>query len=272
MTDSLFKVEGAGNDFILGVGTWADRLAHRPEIVAHLCHRRHGVGGDGALALSPLEAGRVRLTYRNADGRKAAFCANGTRCAARAAVDLLGQPARLIVETDWTSVPAAVKGSTVTLDLPSPSVVPDPPEIVVVKPVLDFRLLEVGVPHLVAEVRGLAEIDMATHAAPLRRHPGLGPEGANVHFFEVADDGTLAVRSWERGVEGETLCCGSGVVAVALIEMDRGGGRRLEVVPRSGARLEVVALGQPPNCPTQLIGPARMVAEVIPARELLERV
>ena len=270
MTGKLFKVEGAGNDFILGVGAWADRLTCEPELVARLCHRRYGLGGDGALAVSPLSADRARLVYRNADGNEALFCANGTRCAARAAVDLLGLPCRLTVETDWAAIPAEVHGETVALELPPPGALPLMSPIEISDPISDLESLEVGVPHVVAAASGLADLDMATLAPPLRFHSALGSDGANVHFYEIRDGGSLAVRSWERGVEGETMCCGSGVVAVALRVMDRLHLDHVEVIPRSGARLVVEALGDPPSCRTRLTGPARLVAEFEPTAELLE--
>jgi diaminopimelate epimerase len=264
----LFKVEGAGNDFILGVGAWADRLASEPELVSRLCHRRFGLGADGTLAVSPLTDDRVRLVYRNADGNEALFCANGTRSAARAAVELLGFPSRLTVETDWASIPAEVRGATVTLELPPPGSLRLISTIEVSAPISDLESLEVGVPHLVGAASGLADLDMARLAPPLRFHSALGPKGANVHFYEIRDDGALAVRSWERGVEGETMCCGSGLVEVALRVMARRRLERVEVIPQSGARLVVEALGDPPNCRTRLTGPTRMVAEIIPAAEL----
>jgi len=270
VTGKLFKVEGAGNDFILGVGAWADRLAGEPELVARLCHRRLGLGGDGALAVSPLTGDRARLVYRNADGNEALFCANGTRCAARAAVELLGLPRRLTVETDWAPIPAEVRGATVILELPPPGTLQLTSPIEVSAPISDLELLEVGVPHVVAAASGLADLDMARLAPPLRFHAALGSNGANVHFYEFRDDGALAVRSWERGVEGETMCCGSGLVAVALRVMDRRRLGQIEAIPRSGARLVVEALGDPPDCRTRLTGPTRVLAEIAPSAELLE--
>jgi len=85
----IYKLEGAGNDFVLGVGAWAGRLDSEPDLVRRLCDRRRGIGADGTLALEAVATDRVRLGYRNADGGEAVFCANGTRCAARAAVELL---------------------------------------------------------------------------------------------------------------------------------------------------------------------------------------
>jgi len=268
VNDRLLKVEGAGNDFLLGIGRWADRLGSEPALVRRLCDRRHGIGADGTLALTAAGPGRVCLRYRNADGGEARFCANGTRCAARAAVELLGCPSPLTVATGWGDIPARVTGAVVSLELPPPDSPPRRPAVAA--GTTEAELIEVGVPHLVIEAsRPLGSLELAAVAVPLRSDPVLGPEGANVNLYEVLPDGTVAVRSWERGVEGETACCGSGLVAVALAVMAGRGLRELRLRPASGDLLTVEALAEPPRCATRLSGPARVVAEVHPAAEFL---
>jgi len=258
----LYKVEGAGNDFLLGVGEWAARLASDSDLVRRLCDRRRGLGADGVIALTAIDDVTVRLGYRNADGSAGAFCANATRCAARAAVELFGLAQRLVIETGWERIPAAVDGREVTLDLPAPGAAPVRPEIVAPEGLSDMTLFDVGVPHIVAATSAVADLNLATLAPPLRAHPALGPEGANINFYEVEADGVVRVRTWERGVEGETLACGSGVVAVGLQVMATRGLRKVLAIPASGDRLTVEALGEPPGCPTRLTGPARMVARI----------
>ena len=270
MKTELFKVEGAGNDFLLGIGEWAPRLDTQPELVRRLCDRRRGIGADGTLAVEAHATDHVHLGYRNADGSRGAFCGNGTRCAARAAVELLDCNRELMVETGWADIPAVVQGDQVTLELPPPDWGPLNPRIDVPETVTGLTVLQVGVPHLVAATHGLAELDLATVAPPLRRHPDLGPEGANVSLYEISDDGTIRLRTWERGVEGETLSCGSGMVATALVVMANNSVGRVELVPLSGDRLVVEALGEPPVCATRLIGPTRIVALVDPTEEFLK--
>jgi diaminopimelate epimerase len=261
----LLKVEGAGNDFLLGTGVWAERLATDAEVVRLLCRRRLGVGADGTLALFGDEPGVVRLVYRNSDGSEAAFCANGTRCAARAAVELLGLPASLVVRTAWAEVPAEVVGETVTLVLPAPPAAPATLELKTSQRTWRAWLLEVGVPHLVVPFEGsLGSLDLAAVAPPLRAHSQLGPGGANVSFVAAVGPGRLDVRSWERGVEAETLSCGSGVVAAALMWMPQAGGRRLVCATRSGQDLTVEAVGEPPVCSSRLTGPAHFIADITP--------
>jgi diaminopimelate epimerase len=264
----LLKLEGAGNDFVLGVGAWAGRLASEPDLVRRLCDRRRGIGADGTLALERLGADRVRLVYRNADGGEALFCANGTRCAARAAVEFLACDSALVIETGWAAIPAVVDGSRVSLDLPAPGAKPQYPEIGAPEAAAALCLIEVGVPHLVGAAAGLDELDLAAVAPPLRHHEALGPEGANVNLYEV-DGGAVRVRSFERGIEGETLSCGSGLVAVGLVMMAERGTRAVELVPLSGDRLTVEALGEPPVCATRFTGPARFIATLHPSEEFL---
>jgi diaminopimelate epimerase len=266
---NLYKLEGAGNDFLLGVGAWAQRLDSEPDLVQRLCDRRRGIGADGTLALEAIKFDRVRLGYRNADGSVGAFCGNGTRCAARAAVELLGCHPKTVVETGWAEIPAAVDRSSVSLELPPPQSGPTRIEAPEFEGTSKGLLMKIGVAHLVIETTGLADLDLDNVGPPLRRHAAVGPEGANVDFFEVETDGAVKVRTWERGVEAETLSCGSGMVAVALVVMADRGTDRVEVLPLSGDRLFVEALGEPPVCATRFTGPARFVASVEPSEELL---
>jgi len=147
----LLKTEGAGNDFLLGIGSWARRLAEDRDLVTRLCDRRRGLGADGVLAIFEADARSIRLVHRNADGSAAVFCANGTRCAARAAVEILGLPRQLTVLTDWTEVPADVGADAVSLILPPPSQAIDH-DLEIDGRSWRGRRLEVGVPHLVLPV------------------------------------------------------------------------------------------------------------------------
>ncbi len=269
MRSALFKVEGAGNDFVLGVGAWARRLDNEPDLVRQLCDRRRGIGADGTLSLEGVATDRARLGHRNADGSEGAFCGNGTRCAARAAVELLGCHQKVVIETGWADIPAAVDGSSVSLELPPPQSGPRRLEVAAPDSISNGLFLKIGVPHLVIETTELADLDLAVVAPPLRRHAAVGSEGANVNFFRVERDGALRVRTWERGVEAETLSCGSGMTAVALVVMADRGTDRVELLPLSGDRLVVEALGKPPVCATRFTGPTRFIAKLDPSEDLL---
>jgi len=259
---TLVKAEGAGNDFLLGTGKWARRLADDVELIIGLCDRRRGIGADGVLAIFVETGDRIRLVHRNADGSESSFCANGTRCAARAAVELLDCPTELVVATGWAEIRAVVRDH-VTIELPAPGV-PSEMCLITGEGPWHGQRIEVGVPHFVVPVEDLDAPIIDVVGPVLRTHPDLGDVGANVHFIEAVDDGAFAIRSFERGVADEVLCCGSGVVAAALLSLARTGARTVTALPRSGDRLEVEAIGPPPAASTRLTGPARLVATIEP--------
>lgn len=231
LPDQFVKMAGGGNDFLLFEADGRRLTEADSRRISLLCRRGLSVGADGALFLSGGDDGRVHLDYYNADGGLASFCANGTRCAARYAVTrrLVGD-AELILETGWGQIAARVDDETVTLSLRDVLAPSEPISLGLEDPQRYSTEglpptgipIHVGVPHLVVFVRGdLAALPIERVGPPLRRHPLL-PEGANVNFVRVAAPDRLEVRTWERGVEAETLSCGSGVVASALVASQRG--------------------------------------------------
>jgi diaminopimelate epimerase len=252
LPDRFVKMAGGGNDFLLFESDGRRLFDEDCRRLARLCRRGLSVGADGALFLSGGGNGRIHLDYYNADGGLASFCANGTRCAARYAVTrrLVPDPA-LLLETGWGEIGASVEGESVTLALRD---VLAPDEPILLDPHHPDRYptvglpahgtpIHVGVPHLVIFVdEDLATLPLERLGPPLRRH-SLLPEGANVNFVSVTAPGRLKVRTWERGVEAETLSCGSGVVASALVAALRGYAE-LPVVcgTKSGVDLAVNAL------------------------------
>jgi diaminopimelate epimerase len=246
----FWKMAGAGNDFLVFAGT-ASVGGREAETIRRLCRRGTGVGADGVLFVSEKETAvgarpEVRVDYFNADGGPARFCANGTRCAARFAVLRGLATDELVAHTGWGAIGATVRpDGNVTLRLPEPialggSVATFDREGRQVEP--RAASLTVGVPHLVVFCAGDVEVetlDVAALGPPLRRHPDL-PEGANVNFVSVRGGSRLAVRTYERGVEAETLSCGSGVVASAVVAgAERGQLSPVSVATRSGSALVV---------------------------------
>ena len=258
------KLHGAGNDFLLFDGRDHPELERSLGALApSLCDRRLGVGADGVLLVLPAGTGVARLLYWNSDGSPAAFCANGTRCAARFVAERWGwrEP---IVETGHAAVPAEVRGVEVTLRLPAPEAVHPWGELDVDGAAVRCRYLVVGVPHLVVPVDwpDFRERPLAPLAPALRRHVALPPVGANVTFVQRSPDGALAVRSFERGVEAETLSCGSGVVAAGLVAVAEGwSAAPAALLTASGRTLVVAPEGVPPSCPSRLVGPAERICE-----------
>jgi len=217
------KMAGGGNDFLVFEADGRLLAEEDRARLALVCRRGLSVGADGALFLSRSEGGAVRVDYFNADGGPATFCANGTRCAARYAVRHgLANGGDPVLETGWGVIPARVDGEQVTLTLPAVSAPMDPVPISVRGLPPTAIPVRVGVPHLVVFVRGdLGKFAIERYGPPLRHHPAMG-DGANVNFVRAAGGNRILVRSYERGVEGETLSCGSGVVASAIAASRQG--------------------------------------------------
>ncbi len=246
---SFTKMSGAGNDFLV----FGERVeAGEREIAAirKLCRRGTGVGADGVLFVAPERAGnsasRVLADYRNADGSVGRFCGNGTRCAARFAVLRGFAGPETVVLTGWGAVGARISPEgRVTLALPEPVAVGravpslDPPGLTLER---DALALLVGVPHLVLFVKegvDLDALDLGALGPPHRHHPAMR-DGANASFVKVLSSSRLAIRTFERGVETETLACGSGAVACAVAANALGrAAPPVSVATRSGQTLEI---------------------------------
>jgi diaminopimelate epimerase len=207
---------GGGNDFLIFLADGRALSEDDRRRLSLICRRGLSVGADGALFVTPAGSDRVRLDYYNADGGLASFCANGTRCAARFAADRALTGRRLVLETGWGPVQAEVADGLVTLTLPPFSLPREPVAISGEGLPPKATPMEVGVPHLILFVgEELESLDLARLAPPLRRHPAM-PHGANINFVRVDSPSRLSIRTYERGVEAETLACGSGVVASAV--------------------------------------------------------
>jgi diaminopimelate epimerase len=256
------KMSGAGNDFVvLDASAWETLRGDRAAWVRAVCRRGLSVGADGVLVVSPDGAGRVRVVFFNPDGGEA-FCGNGSRCAARYAATRGMAPAEgMILATAVGEVPAVVEGGVVRLTLPPPE---DLGAIILENDAETFRgrWVIAGVPHIVIPVAGVASYPLERIGPSLRRHPKLGPSGANVNLVESDERGRVHVRTWERGVESETLSCGTGAVAVALAARLAGAPETVVVVPRSGLMLTVILEGDPVRPAfARLAGDARFVFE-----------
>ncbi len=257
----IVKMAGAGNDFVvLGSEEAAALGTHVAEWVRRVCRRGLSVGADGVLVVAPERSGVVRVTFYNPDGGEA-FCGNGTRCAARFARRRGWVGDRFVLETRVGDVPAEVHAAAVRLVLPPPKDLGG--RTIDLRPDrLEGRLVDAGVPHFVVEVPRVADVPLPSLGPRVRRHPELGAEGANADWMERDSEGGLRIRTWERGVEGETLSCGTGAVAAAFAARLAGGPPSLRVVPASGVPLTVSFPGdrQAPESAV-LEGDARFVFE-----------
>ena len=216
----FFKVSGSGNDFIALV---EPATAPGPDEIRAWCRRGVSLGADGLFVLRRASEGAA-MDYWNADGTAAGLCLNGTRCAARLAFHLGWAAEEVVIATGAGPLPCRRAGEgRVAVEVPAP---PAPPERLSLD--VDGRAhpgfrVEVGVPHLVLLwSESLAAAPVETLGRRLRRHPAVGPDGANVDFVRFPDRQTLEIRSYERGVEAETLACGTGVLAAAAVGLALG--------------------------------------------------
>ncbi len=238
---AFHKMQGGGNDFILidnrSAGLDPGNIR---EFVRKVCRRGLSAGADGLILLEESEQANFRWHYFNADGGRAEMCGNGSRCAARLA-HLLGMaPDRLTFESDVGIIAAEVKGPRVKVRLVDPSTVESGIEIGLNGVSHRFYTINTGVPHVVEFVEDLDAMDVVGVGGPVRYHERFAPEGTNVNFVRLLDPGTLAVRTYERGVEEETLACGTGSVAAALVAAEIGKAKSpVDVRARSGEILQV---------------------------------
>jgi diaminopimelate epimerase len=214
-------MSGSGNDFVMLDGRDTKAGDWPPEQVAAICDRRQGVGADGLVILTPEGPQRIRMEYWNCDGSRAAMCGNAALCATRLAVTLgMARPEDMLLLTDAGSfrtrcLPA---GEEAELDLPDVAVPVPAGAVKLEKGEKLAFLAQVGVPHLVVRVDTLEQPELMERGRTLRSHPALGSEGANVNFVAPANgsSGGWCLRTYERGVEGETWACGTGAVAAAI--------------------------------------------------------
>jgi diaminopimelate epimerase len=211
------KMDGAGNDFILIDNRAGDIDLNRSQI-ARLCDRHRGIGADGVLLLeNPSDHADFRMRYFNADGGEAEMCGNGARCFARFAQKMAGTEGKISFETPAGVISAEPGGNLVTLRMTEPTDLRlnIPLQIGVAKKGIHF--INSGVPHVVVPVAQVGDVDVPREGLNIRQHEMFSPKGANVNFIEKRGPDKIAIRTYERGVENETLACGTGIVASALV-------------------------------------------------------
>jgi diaminopimelate epimerase len=218
MTLDFVKMNGAGNDFIL-LDNRAGQLKLTTEQVVRLCHRQRGIGADGLFLLVPNQSGRADWSWEfyNSDGSMAEMCGNGARCFARYIQRLTGAKEQTSFETIAGVITAQFDGELVTVNLTAPKDLRLNEIIPVAGAKLEVHSLNTGVPHAVLFVPDADQAMVQARGAELRFHEHFKPKGTNVNFVQVLGPNRIRVRTYERGVEGETLACGTGVAASALI-------------------------------------------------------
>ncbi len=214
----FFEMHGSGNDFVL-----IDHRAkfiprpEQPEFARRVCHRQVGIGADGLILIEDSDKADFRWRFYNADGSEPEMCGNGSRCAARFAVMHNIAPEKLSFETLAGIIKAEVKDRRVKVAM----VAVGDYKLHQTIPLDEFNVtghfVRVGVPHLVVPVDDLEAAPVSEWGRLIRFHPMFQPAGTNVNFVRFTGPQALAIRTYERGVEDETLACGTGSVAAALV-------------------------------------------------------
>jgi len=212
------KMNGAGNDFVL-IDNRAQRLELSRDQVMCLCDRHRGIGADGVILLVPCASGKAdwAWVFYNSDGSIGEMCGNGARCFARFVQARTRSTGDFSFETEAGIIRAQFQGSRVTVNLTEPVSLRLNEQLSLSTGVQMLHSLNTGVPHAVVFVPDADKAMVLQLGPEIRRHPHFAPKGTNVNFVQVLGPNQIRVRTFERGVEGETLACGTGVTASALI-------------------------------------------------------
>jgi diaminopimelate epimerase len=257
-------MNGAGNDFVF-IDNRSRQIQLQPAQIVRLCDRHKGVGADGVILLVPCSSRRADWAwdFYNSDGGSAEMCGNGARCFARYVRRLTGGKGPLSFETRAGVITADFKGEDVTVNLTTPKDLRLHGKVSLSIGPTEIHSVDTGVPHAVLFVPDADQAMVLPLGAEIRRHAHFAPRGTNVNFVQVLGPGRIRVRTYERGVEGETLACGTGVTASALITAElRGFPSPIRVQVQSGDMLKISfdrANGQFTN--VGLAGPAEFAFE-----------
>ncbi len=222
MKIKFWKMHGARNDFVL----FDDRCGTFPvedrDFITHVAARHSGIGAEGVILIQKSAEADFFMKFFNPDGGEVEMCGNGARCVARLAYELGATQKKMTIETVAGQLRAEVLQKGVRLWM-------TPPKDWKLNVSLDldglnltYGFVNTGVPHVVIRTGDLRDVDVQEMGSAVRRHRDLAPAGTNVNFMQILPEGDLSVRTYERGVEAETLACGTGVTACGLIAAKNG--------------------------------------------------
>jgi diaminopimelate epimerase len=239
----FYKMSASGNDFIIidnRDGIMGERFPDLSAFTVKVCRRNHSVGADGLILIENGENVDFAWRFFNADGSEAEMCGNGGRCAARYCFLRGIAPETMTFQTLAGTIKAHVMGANVKLQLT------DPHELKLDHPVqiddkeIFLSSVNTGVPHAVVIVDDVDRLHVEELGRTIRFHKAFGEKGSNVDFVQIADSSRIRIRTYERGVEGETYACGTGAVAAAVVLNKKGLVKNpVDVVTRGGETLKV---------------------------------
>jgi diaminopimelate epimerase len=255
-TINFTKMVAAGNDFVIVCSLSLPTSALK-NLAQKICERKYGIGADGLLTVDKSKIADVRMRIFNADGSEAEMCGNGARCVAfyisRQSSFLSRQlkiktktssllSRQLKIETKAGIIDARICNSQVRIKLTRPKLIKLDIPLKINNRILKVNFINTGVPHCVVFVEGLEQIDVFSLGRQIRYHRQFAKAGTNVDFIEVVKKNSIRIRTYERGVEDETLACGTGSVAAALIyslKLSLLGPQRINVLTRSKELLKI---------------------------------
>lgn len=214
----FYKMSGSGNDFII--------IDNRKRIVdeaglmnfvANVCRRKMSVGADGLILIESADAVDFKWRFFNSDGSVAEMCGNGARCAARFAYIKGIAGTEMSFETEAGIIHAKVAKDQVKIKMPDPTDLKTDYALELENSTLSVSSVNTGVPHVVVEVDNIDDIEVVKLGREIRFHDVFDPAGTNVNFVCLQNDDIVAIRTYERGVEDETLACGTGAIACAIV-------------------------------------------------------
>lgn len=273
----FFKMSGAGNDFIVGdnrQGAWS--RFPLGSLSKGLCMEHLFIGADGMVLVEHSKKAHLKIRIFNSDGSESPMCGNGARCAARYALLKVIAGRQMTIEVGPHVLNAEILADDlVRVDIPGRADAPTRLDVQVQGRPLPVFLTHTGVPHAVVFVKdgkALDDLPVNSLGMALRRAPEFGPEGANVDFVALSPAPPFSMRTFERGVEAETLSCGTGVTAAAWVLHHLGrSGAEVRVRTRSGRELAVQIIGDaPPEPHFTLAGEARVVYRATLSQESLQ--
>ena len=236
------KISGTGNDFIL-IDHRKPRIALEvmPEFARLVCRRRFSAGADGLIFIEDSDKADFKWLFFNGDGSEAEMCGNGARCAARFAYMQGIASAHMRFETLAGIIEATVSDMNVSVRMTEPKDFQQEQTVEVEGNDLVVHSVDTGVPHAVLFVEDYSQVDVRQLGSLIRHHSEFMPAGTNVNFVQKLEGGALKVRTYERGVEDETLACGTGAVASALVFALLGeADSPVDIVTSGGDRLTII--------------------------------
>lgn len=211
------KIVGSGNDFVV-IDNRKSIIKRRSDFARNVCDRKFGVGADGLLLVENSKKADFRMRIFNPDGSEPEMCGNGLRCIVKFCYDeKIVRKKQLLVETKAGFLNGELKKDEIKVQLKIDGNYKLDLNVPVENKVIKGHFINTGVPHFVIIVDKVEKVDVVKNSPPIRYHKIFMPEGTNVDWIEIKNKSTIKIRTYERGVEDETLSCGTGSVAGAIV-------------------------------------------------------